>query len=341
MIVKKYEIDMLNVGAADACLIHFFDEAGNSYVVLIDAGNYTDGKTVSNFIQTRYGTKTVDLAICSHCDKDHFGGLVYLLEDMADRPFSSVKIKKLWVNDPGKHVNVDDVKYYRNQQNAEKEARSVYTLPNGKNLFEVLSKVNVTVSEAFSDTTFVDFDGHIEVLGPTKTYYEAKSLLFRNGLEPVVKTYSGIDRLEDSDENGDVKSKALDEANDDSSAHNQTSILVLFTPDDGNKFYFPGDAGREAYDNMYSVDKDKIKDITWLKVPHHGSRGNMNCAMINWMNPTYAFVSCEGYDKWLDSLIVRVLKRKGCSVASTHVSGNMRYHIGVDSRPDYSPLSYL
>ena len=44
MIVKKYEIDMLNVGAADACLIHFFDEAGNSYVVLIDAGNYTDGK---------------------------------------------------------------------------------------------------------------------------------------------------------------------------------------------------------------------------------------------------------------------------------------------------------
>lgn len=38
MVVKKYEIDMLNVGAADACLIHFFDEAGNSYVVLIDAG---------------------------------------------------------------------------------------------------------------------------------------------------------------------------------------------------------------------------------------------------------------------------------------------------------------
>lgn len=341
MRVKKYEIDMLNVGAADACLIHFFDETGKDYVVMIDAGNYTDGKTVSNFVQTRYGTKTIDLAICSHCDKDHFGGLVYLLEDMADRPFSSVKIKKLWVNDPGKHVSVEDVKYYRNQQNAEKEARSVYSLPNGKNLFEVLSKVDVMVSEAFSDATFTAFDGHIEVLGPTKGFYETKSLLFRNGLIPVVKTYGGTDTIEDSLENGDVKSKALDDASDDSSAHNQTSILVLFTPDDGQKFYFPGDAGREAYNNMLEVDKNKIKNITWLKVPHHGSRGNINCDMINWMNPSVAYVSCESYDKWLDRLVVNVLKRKGCSVASTHVSGNMRYHIGTDPRPDYTPLNYL
>ncbi len=341
MTVKKYEIDMLKVGAADACLIHFFEETGKGYVVLIDAGNYSDGKTVSDFVKTRYGTKTIDLAICSHCDKDHFGGLVYLLEDMTARPFSSVKIKSLWVNDPGKHVSVEDVKYYRNQQNAEKEARSVYTLPNGKNLFEVLSKVNVTVSEAFSDTTFTAFDGHIEVLGPTKDYYEKKLLLFRNKLEPIVKTYCGTDSFDDSDECGDVKSKALDDASDDSSAHNQTSILVLFMPDDGDKFYFPGDSGREAFDNMLGVDKDKIKDITWLKVPHHGSRGNMNCSMVNWMNPTYAYVSCDGYDKWLDRLIVRVLKRKGCYVASTHVSGNMWYHIGTDLRSDYSPLSYL
>lgn len=341
MIVKNYEIDMLNVGAADACLIHFFDETGKGYVVLIDAGNYTDGKTVSNFVQTRYGTKTIDLAICSHCDKDHFGGLIYLLEDMAARPFSSVEIKKLWVNDPGKHVSVDDVKYYRNQQNAEKEARSVYTLPNGKNLFEVLGNVNIAVSEAFSDTKFTDFDDHIEVLGPTSFYYKSKALLFRNGLEPVVKVYSDIDRAEESCVNGEVKSKALDDASDDSSAHNQTSILVLFTPDDGNKFYFPGDAGRESFNNMFDVDKDKIKDITWLKVPHHGSRGNINCDMINWMNPSVAYVSCEGYDKWLDRLVVRVLKRKGCSVASTHVSGNMWYHIGTELRRDYTPLEYL
>ena len=37
MKVTKYEIDMLNVKAADAFLIHFFNDENNyEYVVLID-----------------------------------------------------------------------------------------------------------------------------------------------------------------------------------------------------------------------------------------------------------------------------------------------------------------
>ena len=44
MKVTKYEIDMLNVKAADAFLIHFFNDENNyEYVVLIDGGNYDDG----------------------------------------------------------------------------------------------------------------------------------------------------------------------------------------------------------------------------------------------------------------------------------------------------------
>ena len=35
----KFEIDMLNVGAADAFLIHACTTGGYEYVVLVDAGN--------------------------------------------------------------------------------------------------------------------------------------------------------------------------------------------------------------------------------------------------------------------------------------------------------------
>jgi hypothetical protein len=43
MKVTRYEIDMLNVGAADAFLIHIFDDNTDyEYVVLIDGGNYED-----------------------------------------------------------------------------------------------------------------------------------------------------------------------------------------------------------------------------------------------------------------------------------------------------------
>lgn len=49
MKVTKYEIDMLNVKAADAFLIHFFNDENNyEYVVLIDGV-----KTLMNYLRVR------------------------------------------------------------------------------------------------------------------------------------------------------------------------------------------------------------------------------------------------------------------------------------------------
>lgn len=340
MIIKKYEIDILNVGAADACLIRFFDEDNKKYVVLIDAGNYSDGENIHKFIRERYDTYKIDLAVCTHCDSDHFGGILYLLENMYDNPGTSVDIKELWINDPGKHVSVDDVKRYRIQANAEKEARSVYTLSNGKNLFDVLEKVrkNIIVKEAFSNSVFEKFDNHIEVLGPTKQYYEEKTLSFRNKLEPVEDSLNESEEVLFSSLSNQVSSPTLDNAKDDPPSHNQTSILVIFRTDDGKSFYFPGDAGREAFEKMYDTDRDKIKDVYFLKVPHHGSRGNLNCKMINWMNPKIGVVTTESYGHYLDPLISRVLKRKGAYLVSTHKSGNLWYHEGTPERSDYGPI---
>lgn len=133
----KYEIDMLGVGAADALLIRFFDDNDNAYVILVDSGNYSNGKTVADFVKNRYKTYTIDLAICTHCDEDHFGGFIYLLENMKNNPNTSVDIKKILINDPGLHITQDDVKYYQNIDNVRKEARSVYNA-NGKNLLELI-----------------------------------------------------------------------------------------------------------------------------------------------------------------------------------------------------------
>lgn len=48
------------------------------------------------------------------------------------------------------------------------------------------------------------------------------------------------------------------------------------------KNLFIGDAGRNAINHFFhEEDKDKIKDIYWLKVSHHGSIYNMNSYTIN------------------------------------------------------------
>ena len=107
MNLTKYEIDMLGVGAADALLIRFFDENNKAYVVLVDAGNYNNGEAIAKFVKKRYDTSQIDLEICTHCDDDHFGGFIFLLEDMQNNPKTSVDIKKILINDPGLHITQD------------------------------------------------------------------------------------------------------------------------------------------------------------------------------------------------------------------------------------------
>ena len=89
MITEKYEIDMLDVADADAFLIRFYDENDTPYTVLVDGGRYTDGEKVHEFIRNQYNTYTINLAICTHCDDDHYGGLLWLVENMKNNPSNS------------------------------------------------------------------------------------------------------------------------------------------------------------------------------------------------------------------------------------------------------------
>ena len=117
----------------------FFDENDKAYIILVDAGNYCNGETIAKFVKERYNTFQIDLAICTHCDDDHFGGFIFLLEDMKNNPQTSVDIKKILINDPGLHITQNDVKYYQNLDNVRKEARSVYD-GHGNNLLELIMR---------------------------------------------------------------------------------------------------------------------------------------------------------------------------------------------------------
>lgn len=342
----KYEIDMLGVGAADALLIRFFDDKDNAYVILVDSGNYSNGKTVADFVRNRYKTYTIDLAICTHCDEDHFGGFIYLLENMKNNPNTSVDIKKILINDPGLHITQDDVKYYQNIDNVRKEARSVYNA-NGKNLLELIwdlsQKRGLSYSEAFSDKHNSEFNGLIDILGPSIDFYKNQALLFRNDLKPY--DYALADDNEDAYEIPETKkiySKKLDEAGNDPSHHNKSSIIFLFKPDDEHYFLFTGDADAESFENFkYQCDIEKIKNIYWMKLPHHGSAHNMSNDMINYIHPKIAYVSTEKYGHYLDKIVVGALKKVGTSIYSTNNTVNVWYHNNTPQRNDYSTAKKL
>lgn len=353
MKVTKYEIDMLNVKAADAFLIHFFNDDNNcEYVVLIDGGNYEDGKTIAEFIRTNYTQHYIDLAICTHCDKDHYGGLIYLLEQQRDDGDDNMGIQEIWVDDPANHVELGKIKWYRRLDTLEVEARSVFDLgdTNLMNIIDgLVEEKKIKFFEPFADTndyhdkSYISskWSGLITIIGPTVDYYSELVPDFRNDLKK--KDYE-TDENEDSSvelTEGQVYSKTLKDAGDDPSTHNQSSVILKFVPDNGDVYLFLGDAGREAIESMSQDDIDSIQNVYWLKVPHHGSKYNIDNDIINHIHPEVAYISTEKYGHYLSKAVVNALKKAGADVYSTSVNGSMCHHHNTITHAGYSTANPL
>ena len=63
--MPNYEVHYLSVSDADAIIIRY-ENSGDQYVVLIDAGNVSDSDKIKNYIWNHWKTYTIDLAICTH-----------------------------------------------------------------------------------------------------------------------------------------------------------------------------------------------------------------------------------------------------------------------------------
>ena len=356
MKVTRYEIDMLDVKSADAFLIHFWDDETNyDYVVLIDGGNYQDGSTIAKFIRQHYGTDlSIDLAICSHCDKDHFGGITYLLEQQRDNGKDNMNIDQIWINDPAKHVPNGEIKWSQKMSIYTKKvkARSVYDLDGHDNLLDIIQSLQqqkkISWFEPFSDSCTTGqvsecADSLFKIIGPTVEYYESLVSDFRNDLQ---RKKDGYDSDESEEQiatlrDGLVYSKTLDDAEDDPSSHNKSSVIVLFQPSDGKKLLFMGDACRDSLKHIPQNLINSIHKVDWLKVPHHGSKHNLDNDMINHLRPQIAFISTEKYGHYLSKAVVNALNKLGAKVYSTNNNGSMCHHKNTPTHSGYSSATPL
>lgn len=355
MDVKSYQIDMIDVGAADAFIIHYVAQDDLWYNVLVDAGNYSNGETIAKNFKEWYPGEYIDLAIVTHPDKDHFGGFIKLIEMMDAHDKNAVEIKKFWINDPGNgHIDKDEVMWITKQGTVNVKARSVYDLDEKgeKNLMEmILSHPTISYEEKFAQPGIPDGKGYFVpkadtifpnffVLGPTKTYYEELLPNFRNDeLNFFSKEGdSGYNEKSDLETKEESLSKTLDDAKEDTSTHNRSSIIFIFEPIQGKKYLFTGDAGIESFTRMYKSSLDYTQNVQWLKLPHHGSKHNLNNRLLKHFNPRVAYVSTKQYEKWLNKCVVNALKKLGTDIYSTHQGGSKLCN---GDREGYSEASKL
>ena len=337
--ITRYEIDMIDVKAADAFLIHAYVKFNGTdeyeYVVLVDAGNEGDGAKIINHINTYYNQKYIDLVIITHCDNDHYGGMQYLIKQH-NNPYSTFRINNIWIHDPFQHVNIDDVKYIRNNKTLRERLNAAYKFSDDTNLIEIIDKANIKREEPFNGLEYTPLN--IKVLGPDKAFYESLIPDFRVDLDfkdgQIDDEYKGMVTFTQSED--EFYSKTLESSSDDSSKVNQSSVIFKMNVK-GKTLLFTGDAGKEAIHRIIDYDwLGNLKDVYFLKVPHHGSKHNLDNAIISYLHPKVAYISTENYGKYANRCTINALKKVG-KVFSTHKDrSSLWLHEGTTDRNDYS-----
>ena len=302
----KYEYECLALGDADAIIIrHYIMENGveKPYVIVIDAGKVGDGKKVAKHLLNFFGSKHIDLAICTHPDSDHKDGFFDLLDD------KDVIIDDFWLTDPADFLTVDDIKYYKCKESAERAVREIWnkSTDSSRNLIDgVLCKCKKVYSvNAGSSHSFLP----ITVLAPNQNFYSeiVKEIVAKKGVKAYDKSDTTL-----YDENAAVDEKqaksVIDECTDDSPT-NASSIILLYEPEPGKKFLFAGDATQESLQMV--IDTYELCNIDFLKVPHHGSKHNLTTPIIDKLSPRKSFITASGSSKHPSSAVVYWLSKYG------------------------------
>jgi beta-lactamase superfamily II metal-dependent hydrolase len=316
-----FEIDMLSVKNADASIIRYFNEYNEEIVIVIDAGRRKDGNKVVEHIHTYTNKKRVDLAICTHPDNDHIGGFFKLIE--------KVKIDEFWIHNPEKHIAAirNLTESYELDDKIEKALIDVLeNLRDSEDIFTLLKEHGIRTKEPLAGLEYNK--APLKIVGPTREHYQAMLSKFRDkdilleDIQTLKKSMSLLEMMSDTPEE-------IIDAKNDKSAENNSSVIILFTPND-RRYLFTADAGPDALEQAHK--NYDLSNIYWMQIPHHGSKYNITSSLIQKLNPKIAYISCETIQS-MD--VINVFKKQGTTVYSTCRSINLRHSVGLGKRLNY------
>jgi len=310
------KIHMMDVGDADAIIVQL-ERFSEKLVLLIDGGKNSEH---ADKIIEYFGKLQIlpDILICTHLDKDHIGGLGRVLEQFHKN------VKSIWVHIPTKHDDlfktklmakiVDKKAFGRADERLELIFASVHDL---ENFVQVADKLGLKISEPFSDTTdqqviSICKKWGIEILGPSLSFYDSLVPLFREAYAPKAIYESALIKA--------AANPCLALGQEGYDTPENESSLIFSISDNTRNYLFTGDAGLQAFNKI----EDKLKKLYLLKIPHHGSKKNLNQGIIEKISPQKCLISASGKQGHPDSNLIECLRRHGAEeILSTSGHGNL------------------
>lgn len=337
-----YEVDYIAIGdkskSGDAIGIRWGYDLDKSnaeqFVMLIDGGHKCSaGDVVRHIKKYYYGDEDiekekaiVDLVINTHPHSDHLAGLPVIYEQLV--------IQELWMHRPWDHAGLP--KWFDDGRVTDKSIKE--QLKDGLEDAYKLSKsyqkdTGLDTVEPFSGLTAkLKYGVTLYVLGPTRSFYER--LLPDFNSTPTNGTGVGKKRIIlDPDEN-DVEASNNDLTDEgDTSAENQSSVVLVLKMQNEDLLMFTGDAGINSLQNaMDQFDKFAldISKLTLFHVPHHGSLQNMGKTIVKRIfgspiepkqtKAVTARISVAAQPEYghPSRRVINALLRVGCKVFETH-----------------------
>lgn len=322
--MSKITVDMLDVGQGDSYVVELYDDLGQKFSFVIDGGTADRSDVLISHVQ-KYQKGQVNLAICTHPDTDHIGGLINLMKQC--------HVKHLFLNDPRDVIPETTLVQYAKYHLTESEVdvfKSAFERIDDLKLYARLQGTQHHPVTFASQLPRFEWGGwSIYVLGPSESLFRD---IWLN--EDVVRDWFSSDVVDVLVSTKPFTS-VLDDPSIDTKPVNNSSI-VLLVEGYGQRLLFTGDAGKRALRDAMSV-RD-ITNLTWFDVPHHGSRRNLDSQIINHLAPQVAFISSPGTTKHPRKTVIRALQKAGTTVYSTCRHGSV-CHGDWQYRPDYNEIA--
>ena len=324
---------VLNVGDGDAIII-IAQKGNDNLLIVIDGGNKSYGQKVLIEVKKicdEYNKKAPDLIVCTHYDSDHIAGIITLVDEFKN------DIKDIWIHQPrgvikeslktapkvleyiynkSGMLNFNEHVLYQNYLAAPKFNEYRYIIESVGQLNELISlikKYKIPTQEPIAGVCKIINWDEIKVIGPTQEYYDKVFDKQDNLLQIFQEEYDDL-ILENA------KNKPLLISNpcemlkkvSNITPTNKASAVIRFDCEDG-KYLFTADAGIESLKNTLGY-PESIKNMKFLKIPHHGSNNNISKELIDLINPEIAFNSGKNHE---DPEVILCLKSNTNRIVKT------------------------
>lgn len=310
-----HEIDFLPVGdgkdSGDAIAFRFVSPTTGNWVhVVVDAGFKDDGTALVEHIKAYYNTTSIDLAILTHPDGDHIGGMGEVVRGLT--------VKELWLHDIGAHGGA-----------------SLPAADAVDDLIAVAQGQGTQVYEKWAGAQA--FSGALTILGPDRDYYDH---LVQEQLEETAESASFAKTLTEAarglfERVGDALGIEVPFEAKFVNPRNNSSTITLLKLDD-KTLLLTADAGVPALERAWDFAESHglAAPLDFVQLPHHGSRRNASSAWLNRLlgdtgqeHSREAFVSVvRDSDKHPSGKVVNAYMRRGCRVIATAGSAKSHRH---------------